>query len=141
MPAESAITCPVCLGPTASLKAYQPPIVVFLLVYIVWNTDHVVACPECMRKHLWKRMGQSLFAANVLFPIPAVGITGYLLATYTKGHSDNALAESHRMTDDDVAAHQFAGQVVKKSNPKEWLILFAIIAVIASIWAVGFWMR
>jgi hypothetical protein len=63
------VTCPVCGGRTNHIQAYEIPVVVFLLVYVIWGRATVAGCPRCVRASLWRQFWVSVPAANVLFPI------------------------------------------------------------------------
>src|SRR3954463_5668933 len=98
------VTCPCCCRSTDDLKSYDVPYILFLWVYVVWNTGRVTACPSCMRRTLLRRLLISIPLSNVLFPFSAVIYLSHLLATRSKGHSDSAMADAHRMNRDEQFA-------------------------------------
>ena len=44
--------CPRCRKRTDRILVYNVPMIVFLVVYVVWNVERVVGCPHCVRKAL-----------------------------------------------------------------------------------------
>lgn len=70
------VTCPRCGRRTDRVQAFEVPVVVFLLVYIVWTHERVAGCPECVRARLWRLFLLSIPMANVFFPIVGALIQG-----------------------------------------------------------------
>jgi len=68
-PQVHEVTCPLCGCRTNHIQAYEIPVVVFLLVYVIWRSDTVAGCPRCVRISLWRQFWVSIPAANFLFPI------------------------------------------------------------------------
>jgi hypothetical protein len=98
---DTQVTCPRCFRPTDSLKAYNIGKVLFLLYFIKFDYESVIACPSCMRQAIAKRTLVSLLLTNVFFPIVAIIYLCQYLATLSAGHSDLQIAYEHRRGPDE----------------------------------------
>ena len=97
---ELCVFCPLCFRPTGSLKAYFVVKVIYAIYSISSDFDYLIACPSCMRKAIAKRAFFSIFLANLLFPILAISYLCQFLATFTSGHSQLQVANTHRRSFD-----------------------------------------
>ena len=135
---EASVLCPRCFCSTDSLKSYDVPNIVFLLLYIVWNYERLIACPSCTRKALIKKRLLAIPLANVLFPLTGVIYLGYFIAAGSKGHSDLAVADAHRMSRDELITHVPEFVSLRKPPRKEWIVLSIIVLLCAGVWVFGF---
>jgi hypothetical protein len=87
-----ALPCPCCGQPTQSLKRYRVfDYLVFLFIFVGYQSVMKTACPRCMRKSLLLRSLVNLVLANVLAPIMLLMHGIAFLATFSKGHSTSVL--------------------------------------------------
>jgi hypothetical protein len=131
---EMAVICPQCCRPTEDLKSYDVLALLCLLVYIGWSSGNVTACPSCMRRVLFRRLLVSIPLSNVLFPVAGAVYLGQILATFAQGHSEPAIANACRMGRDQRLA-LLQSKIHRRRTPRrEWIILAAILALIAGFW-------
>ncbi len=87
--APTWLECPVCGEETNSLKEYHVlDTLFFALFYVTWQSIDCVACPDCMRRYLAKRLLINFFSAN--FSWPVLVLPRYLILfgrSFTLGHS------------------------------------------------------
>jgi hypothetical protein len=77
----------LCHVPTLRLRAYELPYVVFLVIYSVWQSKTVTACPTCIRPKLLKNSLFNLFTANVCSPLPLLWNAWLWTESCRGGHS------------------------------------------------------
>lgn len=80
------IYCPCCTRPTDSLRSVDVPLVFFGVIYIVWNSERVVGCPNCLRTHVARRTALSLPLANIVFPLLLPFLAVEWATTFRPGH-------------------------------------------------------
>lgn len=83
---EPLVYCPRCRAKTDSLKCKDLPILVFVVFGYAWNLEKVVACGHCTCRHIGKRLFQSLFFANLAFPVVGIPYVVLLLDSMSEGH-------------------------------------------------------
>ncbi len=76
------VTCPGCYRQTDRIQKRQLPMFIFALVFYAWTDEEVVGCTACVRRRLWRRLGTSVFASNVAYPLIAPLILFQLGHTY-----------------------------------------------------------
>ena len=69
------LPCPLCQRPTASLKAYYTPLVVYLILLVWWRKRTTVACPQCMQPRVFSWSALSLIGMHVAWPFFALPLT------------------------------------------------------------------
>mgnify|MGYP000996457127 CR=1 FL=1 len=92
----SAIPCPICSKPTDSLKQYFLfDRFVFFGAGAQWKQGNFVACPDCMKKEIWRRIFSpfNILCGNALWLIFFLPIhLIQLMRCNSKGHSDSIKA-------------------------------------------------
>lgn len=66
---EGEAICGGCREATPSLKHYQFPWIVFLIVTYTFHTDAVAFCPRCLRSYMRRWAWVSLLTTNILWPL------------------------------------------------------------------------
>jgi hypothetical protein len=94
-PEAGEVICPRCQQPTDSLKCYDIPVVVCLILYVVWNSETVIACPSCMRAAVIKRAFVATFLSNIMAPFLWVWHFVLIFCSGIQGHSNRQLALAH----------------------------------------------
>jgi len=84
-PGPDEAFCPVCGQASGSLKWFQLPFIVFLILIVAWSHEDYVACPDCMRRHLAKRCLAALFLSNIFWPFLVVWYGCQYGATFARG--------------------------------------------------------
>ena len=83
------LECPVCGQDTNSLKEYRVvESFFFAFFYLAWQSIDCVACPDCMRRYMVKRLAINFFSANFAWPVVLLPPFLILFArSFTLGHS------------------------------------------------------
>jgi len=132
------VVCPHCCKATDSLLKYDVLNGVFLVIYIVWGSYQVTACPSCMRRILLKRLAWAVPLTNLAFPIFGATYLFQIMRSLGQGHSDAATAQLHAMTRDEHLS-RLQERINRRRPPrKEFVILAIILLLCASVWGVGF---
>jgi hypothetical protein len=88
LPLEPRIDhCPVCGADTDSLKTFDFPHVVFLVIAHSHRVERVTACPGCLRRYLLRWGSLSVVTANLLWPVLIFPLLiSRLFASFLPGH-------------------------------------------------------
>jgi hypothetical protein len=89
------LECPECDRETGALKEFHFVDEYFSIVlYHKWTMTDCLACPRCMQLHLLKRLGVTIFTANIAWPFFLLPHYSYLLAlTFVPRHSKSIQKE------------------------------------------------
>jgi hypothetical protein len=121
------LVCPECQKLTDSLKQYRYiRWCVFLLIVELWQYTYYRACPQCMRRFVWRGWRSNALSANFYWLLCLLPWAwGLDVASRTPGHSRAVLnGETPEMAADREAA---AGEV-------SWGRVFAIVSLLV-FWA------
>lgn len=121
------LACPTCDRSTDSLKQYRyVNWCVYLFAGAIWQVGIYRACPECMRRHIWKKCFINVIPAHFLW---LVGLLPWALAlvaaSYRPGHSRGVV---RGITPEMVVAREVAEQEVS------WRRVLAVVSLLV------FWM-
>ncbi len=86
-PEECPVPCPRCGHPSTAIKVIDFPIILVLIVFFVWWTQRVIACPSCVRVKILHFVGINLFTMHITWPVYVIISIIPLIRSFLAGHS------------------------------------------------------